>query len=118
MMEFLIRSVVLSALGLIALFLLRRQSASLRHLVASISLLSIAALPLLTFFLPEQRVEAIQVPLVMVEGPATAATAAAPLPPDVVPALTFADALSYLWMLGSVLVALRFLVSFAQLRRR
>src|ERR1044072_9739803 len=56
LLSLLFRSMLLGGLSLIALRLLRKQSASTRHAVAVVSIAAMIALPLLAYLLPTRTV--------------------------------------------------------------
>ncbi len=58
----LLRSVILAGLGMLALIVLRKRSASVRHFVATATLGGLLILPLLKFSLPVQPVQVETVP--------------------------------------------------------
>ena len=107
LIDILVRSSILLSLGLLAVRLLRPQSAELRHWVMAIAIALAAAQPALRSAIPEWRVDTTNVVLsaLVPDGADVNAgigleTAFAPMPAG---AFDWVDALMKLWMAGTLL---------------
>jgi|GEM_PF-6462296 len=125
MIEFLVRNVAVGLIGLLAVFLASRQSASVRHAIAAVALLGTIFVPLAGLLLPKQELRVL--PPVAVASrsiePLTAPVDA--VSPSIQVAATLATVneerhvpwVAIIWSLGSLILFGRILLGFVAVHR-
>jgi len=125
MIEFLLRNLAVGLIGLLAVFLARRQSASVRHAIVGMALLGSVVVPIAGILLPKQELRIlppVEVASRVPEPFATSSGVAAPVV-EVAPMLARVSEersipwVAIVWSLGSLIFLGRMLIGFAAVRR-